>query len=72
MCTSPDKKFQTPNEDLSFLESEPASIRAMLDRKKVRKHYFLMEIDNQLASTLEVTRNDKIGSVALQRYSEKR
>ncbi|MDE1476628.1 lipase family protein [Xenorhabdus bovienii] len=68
----PDKKFQRPNEDLSFLESEPTSIRAMLDRKKVRKHYFLMEIDNQLASTLEVTRNDKIGSVALQRYSEKR
>ncbi|WP_338804368.1 lipase family protein [Xenorhabdus griffiniae] len=69
---SPDKKFQKPNEDLSFLESEPASIRAILDRKKVRKYYFLMEIDNQLASTLEVTRNDKIGSIALQRYYDKR
>ncbi|PHM25462.1 lipase [Xenorhabdus innexi] len=31
-----------------------------------------MEIDNQLATTLEVTRKDEKGSVSLQRYFEKR
>ncbi|MDE9430213.1 lipase family protein [Xenorhabdus bovienii] len=67
----PDKKLQRSQEDLSFLESEPRSIRAIMEREKVRKHYFLMEIDNQLAITLEITRKDERGPVALQRYSEK-
>ncbi|WP_258087419.1 lipase family protein [Xenorhabdus bovienii] len=73
LCTlSPDKKLQRKQEDLSFLESEPHSIRAVFQRKKIREYYFLREIDNQLMMTLEVTKNDIRGSIALQRYSEKR
>ncbi|CEF31431.1 putative lipase protein (fragment) [Xenorhabdus nematophila str. Websteri] len=69
---SPDRKLQRKPEDLSFLASESHSIRAVFQRKKIREHYFLREIDNQLAITLEVTRNDERGPIALQRYSEKR
>ncbi|MCP9268957.1 lipase family protein [Xenorhabdus sp. XENO-1] len=73
LCTlSPDKKLQRKQEDLSFFESEPHSIRAVFQRKKIREYYFLRKIDNQLMITLEVTKNDKRGPIALQRYSEKR
>ncbi|PHM69126.1 phospholipase A1 [Xenorhabdus kozodoii] len=67
----PDKKPQRSSEDLSFLDTDPTSIAAIMGRKKIRKHYFLMEIDNQLAITLEITRKDERGPVALQRYFEK-
>ncbi|MDC9580709.1 lipase family protein [Xenorhabdus sp. PR6a] len=69
---SPDKKLQRKPEDLSFLESEPHSIRAVFQRKKIREYYFLREIDTQLTITLDVTRDDERGPIALQRYSEKR
>ncbi|WP_237388355.1 lipase family protein [Xenorhabdus sp. Sc-CR9] len=65
----PDKKLQRKPEDLSFLESEPHSIGAVFQRKKIREYYFLREIDNQLATTLEVTRKDERGPAALRRYS---
>ncbi|WP_340620288.1 lipase family protein [Xenorhabdus siamensis] len=67
----PDQRHQRTSEDLSFLDTAPSSIGAMLGREKISKHYYLMEIDNQLATTLEVTRKDEIGSVSLQRYFEK-
>ncbi|MBE8597961.1 hypothetical protein [Xenorhabdus sp. BG5] len=67
---SPDKKLQRKQEDLSFLESEPHSIRAVFQRKKIREDYFLREIDNQLVTTLDVTRKDERGFIALQRYSK--
>ncbi|WFQ78346.1 lipase family protein [Xenorhabdus sp. SF857] len=71
LCTlSPDEKLQSKQEDLSFLESEPHSIRAIFQRKKIREYYFLREIDNQLATTLDVTRKNERGFVALQRYSK--
>ncbi|CBJ80630.1 putative lipase protein [Xenorhabdus bovienii str. Jollieti] len=73
LCSlSPDKKLQRKPEDLSFLESQPNSIRAIFQRAKTEEYFFLREIDNQLAITLEVTQKDERGPRALKRYFEKR
>ncbi|CDM88624.1 lipase family protein [Xenorhabdus bovienii] len=73
LCSSTtNQKPQTNQKDYSVFTEKKLSYTATpaieIQKAIARRLHILKEIDGQLATTLEVTRKDEKGSIALQRY----